>query len=890
MHGKNPQTDRRAIYRWRAIYLHDRGACDMRACMDSENLHRRLKKIIGQVQAIDRMVDEDVPCEDILIQINAAKSALHKAGEIVLVGHLNHCVREGIEHGDADKTIADFGKAVENFSKIRRFLQWNILPIKLIFLYSNIPIRGMCIITAASIVAISATALAASFLADLPADPAWVAVALCGSPIVFGALRAVVLEHDVKADLLVSIAIVASVAIGEVLAAGTVATIMATGTLLEDATARRAMRGVEELSSMRAPSARKVLEDGTETVIGPDALRPGDRVRVLAGEAIPADGTVLSGTASVDESLLTGESVPVEKGPGDRVSGGTVDMFGSFDMVAERVGEDTSVRRMARLIESVDPGGSRIVKEADRWATWMVVASLSVAALTFLATKDIVRAVSVTVVFCPCAFVLATPTAVMAAVGNLSRRGTLVKDGGAIERLAGTDVLVFDKTGTLTDGDMAVIGTRPAQGTEPSRILEAAAVAERMSEHPIGRCIVEKYIETAGKEPPEASSFSLTPGKGASAVWNGKTIVVGNRTMMSMHGIEADGDGVLVAEDGKLLGSITVGDRIRPEAADVVGKVRTAGIRTVLLTGDSEGAARAAGEAAGVDDILFGRLPEDKLDYVRSAEAGGRAVCMIGDGVNDAAALRAASVGIAMGMGTEAAMESADVVLAKGGLSGIPHAFALARRTSKVIRLGLATAVSVNVAATALAVAGIVGPVEGSLIHNAGSIAVVALSSTLLGWRSPGPAPRHCAPDDAREFPEARRLLESPDVVHAVVVVHQRPSEDYVRVASPVLHLALYPVHGLDVLLGHDLPRGPDAVDHPGTGQHYDLVCVLRGDVEVVADGQHGHPLLLREGSQELGHIDLVLDVQICSGLVQYQDGRLLDYPSGDGYLLMLSG
>uniref|UniRef100_UPI0025EED18D heavy metal translocating P-type ATPase n=1 Tax=uncultured Intestinimonas sp. TaxID=1689265 RepID=UPI0025EED18D len=324
----------------------------------------------------------------------------------------------------------------------------------------------------------------------LPIDPAWLAVLLCGVPIVLEAVIGLVTAFDIKADVLVSIALAASIAIGETFAAGEVAFIMQLGALLEDLTVAKARAGIEKLVHL-TPRTARVLTQAGEEILPAEQVQVGDLLRVLPGEAVPVDGVVVSGETSIDQAVMTGEPLPVDKGPGDEVSSGTVNQFGSFDMRATKVGEDSSIQRMIRLVQSADAGKAKIVGLADRWATWIVIIALAAAALTGLVTRDLIRSVTILVVFCPCALVLATPTAIMAAIGNATRHGLLVREGDALERLAKISLVAFDKTGTLTLGVPQVSAVESfLPGVSRDQLYTWAAAAERRSEHPLGKAVV----------------------------------------------------------------------------------------------------------------------------------------------------------------------------------------------------------------------------------------------------------------------------------------------------------------------------------------------------------------------------------------------------------------
>ena len=595
---------------------------------------------------------------------------------------------------------------------------------------------------------ISAFALAASFASggSLPVDPAWVAIVLCGAPILVGAVVGLVTELDIKADVLVSIALVASVAVGEYFAAGEVALIMQLGSLLEELTAARARAGIERLVSMTPRTAHLVDDGDRVSDVGAADVALGSVVRVLPGETVPVDGVIVSGLTSIDESLVTGEPLPKDKGPGDAVSAGTVNCNGSVDVRASRAGDDGTISRMARLVASADAGKAKIVHMADRWATWVVVVALAAAAGTFAVTHEVLRAVTVLVVFCPCAFVLATPAAIAAGIGNATRHGFLVREGDALERLAQVDRVAFDKTGTLTEGRPRLAALAPLQGSgfDEESLLALVASAEARSEHPLGRAVMDA-ASLADVVVAESDEFEALPGRGVRASVGGRAVLVGNIALMAAEGVSAEawegavavcasGSASYVAVDGRPAGSLLLTDTLRPEAAEVVRSVRDLGVEPVLLTGDAPGPARAVAEELGIAEVEAQCLPEDKMARIERMEEGGHRVAMVGDGVNDAPALRRAYAGLAMGgVGSDVAMEAADITVV-GGIDGLPHLFALSQRMMRKIKANLAFSMTLNFIAIALAIAAVLDPVTGALVHNCGSVFVVVNSALLLRW------------------------------------------------------------------------------------------------------------------------------------------------------------
>lgn len=600
--------------------------------------------------------------------------------------------------------------------------------------------------------AISAVALGASIFgfSPFPFSAAWIAIVLCGIPILLEAALGLIKSFDIKADVLVSIALIASVIIGEEFAAGEVAFIMQLGALLEELTVARARAGIERLVRLTPRTARRVT-GLKEEIIKAEEVKAGDILRVLPGETIPVDGVILSGRTCVDQAVMTGESLPVDKEEGDPVSSGTVNQFGSFDMKAERVGEDSSIQRMIRLVQSADAGKAKIVGIADRWATWIVVIALTAAALTGLITGQALRAVTILVVFCPCALVLATPTAVMAGIGNAAKHGFLIREGDALERLSEVSRVCFDKTGTLTYGRLTVTKVRSLQKEiSETQLYAYAAAAEQRSEHPLGRAVVLGYESTKPAKMLQPEQFSMLPGRGVIAEAGGKEILAGSQELLLERAVEIPERGIQeaaacqkegmaviwIAVEGKTAGFLALSDTLRPEAAEMVGELKREGIIPVLLTGDHEAAARYMADRAGIKEVYSGCLPEDKLSWIEECQKNKKPVCMIGDGINDAPALKKSWVGIAMGgIGSDIAADAADLILISEDLKELPHLFSLARRMMTVIKCNLTFSMTLNFISILLAMTGLLNPVAGALVHNAGSVIVIIHSAFLLKWR-----------------------------------------------------------------------------------------------------------------------------------------------------------
>ena len=605
---------------------------------------------------------------------------------------------------------------------------------------------------------ISGSALLLSIfgVSPFPFDMAWIAIILCGIPIILEAVIGLVTAFDIKADVLVSLALVASVIIREDFAAGEVAFIMQLGALLEDLTVAKARAGIEKLVHLTPRTARRISAagneaSGAEEIIPAEQVQVGDMLRVLPGEAVPVDGVIVSGETSVNQAVMTGESLPVDKKPGDAVSSGTVNQFGAFEMRAEKVGEDSSIQRMIRLVQSADAGKAKIVGIADRWATWIVVIALTAAALTWLISGEIIRAVTILVVFCPCALVLATPTAIMAAIGNATKHGFLVREGDALERLSTVKRITFDKTGTLTYGTPQVTAVESIlPGLSTRELYAYAAGSELNSEHPLGKAVVRCYKEETNEALLPSSEFRMLPGRGVQAVINGRTVLAGNPGLLRDNHISLPNEVVnksemhlkegctviYLAVDSICAGFIALADTLRKDASSTVDELKASGVTPVLLTGDHENAAVHIARQLHIDEVHASCLPEDKLSWIDASQKNHFPVCMIGDGINDAPALKKALVGIAMGKaGSDIAVDAADIALVNDDIKELPHLLKLSRRMMNTIRVNLTFSMTLNFIAIILAITGILNPVVGALVHNAGSVLVIVNSAFLLGWK-----------------------------------------------------------------------------------------------------------------------------------------------------------
>lgn len=568
---------------------------------------------------------------------------------------------------------------------------------------------------------------------------AWIAIILCGIPIILEAIIGLVTAFDIKADVLVSIALIASVAIGETFAAGEVAFIMQLGALLEDLTVSKARAGIEKLVSLTPLTARR-LKDGKEEIIASQFVQVGDSLRVLPGESVPVDGVITRGETSINQAVMTGESLPVDKTVGDEVSSGTVNLYGAFEMQATRVGEDSSIQRMISLVQMADASKAQIVSFADRFATWVVIIALSAALLTYGLTHEIIRSVTILVVFCPCALVLATPTAIMAAIGNATHHGFLVSVGDALERLSQIKVMTFDKTGTLTYGQPQVQNVEIVDTTIDMKMFyRYVASLENLSEHPLGKAIVQSYlIDHTGFE--EVEDFKALPGRGVEGRINGHLVRAGNTRLVSHDltvNVQAGQSMIYVSIDGEVCGYLVLADRLREKSAGMIQQIRKLGVVPVLLTGDQQETAKQIGSELGIEQIHAQCLPEDKLKTIEEYQKKNLMVCMIGDGMNDAPSLKMAHVGIAMGgIGSDIAVDAADIVLVEDQIEQLPHLIMLSRRMMRTIRINLTFSMALNVVAIILAMTGILNPVIGALVHNAGSILVIINAAFLLKYKT----------------------------------------------------------------------------------------------------------------------------------------------------------
>lgn len=585
-------------------------------------------------------------------------------------------------------------------------------------------------------------------LSFLPFDPAWITIVISGIPLLYLAIWRMIHNpgiSKISSALLICIAMFAAIAIGDLFAAGEVVFIMAIGALLEEATTNRAKKGLKKLISL-APTKGRRLMDGKEEMIPAEEIRQGDILRILPGETIPVDGTIINGETSVDQSIMTGESLPVDKGVGEEVFCGTINRFGSIDISATKVGKNSSLQKLIRMVQDAENKQAPMQRIADRVASWLVPVALLIAILAYVFTGNIVTAVTVLVVFCPCALVLATPTAIMAAIGQATKHGVIIKSGEALEKMGKVDTIAFDKTGTLTYGRLDVSDMISFDETiSETDLLSLAASAEAKSEHPLGKAIVA-YAKAKEVPLAESTAFKMTTGKGIFAEVDNRSLLCGNEKFLTENGVSIDNKvqsalerlrtqgkaSILVAEGQKCIGVIALSDVLRPEAKDMVSRLSDMHTRTVLLTGDHQKTSDYFARQVGISEVRAELLPEEKVRSIEKLQAENHKVCMIGDGVNDAPALKTADVSVAMGsMGSDIAVDAAEVALMSDDISKIPYLKRLSNATVKTIKASITLSMCINFVAIVLSLMEVLTPTTGALVHNAGSCFVVLIAALL---------------------------------------------------------------------------------------------------------------------------------------------------------------
>jgi len=582
---------------------------------------------------------------------------------------------------------------------------------------------------------------------------------LAGGYPIYREAAAALISRRMTMELSMSLAIGAALVIGESFTAVVIVLFVLVAEVLEGLTVGRGRQALRHLVDL-LPRTAILRTDGRDREVTTDQLAVGSVVIVKPGARLPVDGLVVSGHSFVDQATITGESMPVEKEEGAQVFAGTINQSGTLEVRATGTGHETAFGRIIEAVERAEESRAPIQKTADRLAGYLVYFALGAALLTFVLTRDARSTISVIIVAGACGIAAGTPLAILGAIGQAARAGAIVKGGLYVETLGRVDTVVLDKTGTVTFGNPEVVEVLPVKGTSVEGVLEAAATAERRSEHPLASAVLRR-ASTAGIVPCDPDVFQYTPGQGIACLAGGEEILVGSRTLLRDRGVDIrtcpapprEISEVLVARSGRFLGALHVADVLRPEAAQAVQALRDMGLRTILLTGDAAGIAAAVAARLGVDEVRGELLPEEKLARVRELLTQGRTVAMVGDGVNDAPALVQASVGIAMGSGTDVAMESADVVLLGSDLLRLVDTVRVARRCRRIIRQNFAGTLVVDGIGIGLAALALLTPLSAAFIHVASELAFILNSARLLpsgvfAARTPaGQAPAHALPD-----------------------------------------------------------------------------------------------------------------------------------------------
>ncbi len=587
---------------------------------------------------------------------------------------------------------------------------------------------------------------------DVAVNLTWITIVLSGTPLAYWAVVNT-LNKKITTPLLITIAMLAAIFIGDVFAAGEVAFLMALGEWLEEKTVDKAKKGIEKLLNLVPAQGRRITENGTETIDAKFIVN-GDIIRVLPGESFPADGIITSGVTTVDQSIMTGESLPVDKKENDEVFTGTINRFGSVDIKVTQSFENSSLQKMIKLVKDAQNQKAPTQKIADKWAGYLVPIALLIAIVTYvivafaLQSPDIaiVRAVTVLVVFCPCALALATPTSIMAAIGQATKNGVLIKSGKALEQMGGITAVAFDKTGTLTHGKLEVSDII-AMTVKEDELLQLVSSVESHSEHPIGKAVLN-YAQSNNIKINEIKDFEMIPGMGVKAKVNEKTIICGNEKLVEDSGItnidtvtnqkiielREQGKAIIIVSDGEsILGVIALADKIKENSKQAVSSLLDAGItNTVLLTGDNEKSAAFIANKVGITSVKSSLTPKGKVDAIKQMMENSTDICMVGDGVNDAPALKTATVGVAMGtMGSDIAIEAADIAIMGDDISKITYLKKLSKATVSSIKINITLSMMINLGAIILSVLGLLNPVSGAFVHNAGSVAVILNAARL---------------------------------------------------------------------------------------------------------------------------------------------------------------
>lgn len=576
----------------------------------------------------------------------------------------------------------------------------------------------------------------------------YLAAALVGSVYIWWSAIQGIRARDFTADIPVSFATAAALIIGQYSAAAVVAVLLLLGGMLEEFVSARAGNALDALAKL-LPDRVTVRRDDEDQVVPLEEVQSGDLVLIRSGERIPVDGVVSLGNASVNQAAITGESLPVDKQVGDQVYAGTLNEMGALEVRTTTVGEATTLGQIRRMVAEAQKQKAPIERILNRYAKFYTPCALLLGAVVWWISGDILRAITILIVFCPCVMVLATPTALVASIGNAALRGSLVKKGATIEALAKVTAVAFDKTGTLTFGQPRLTAIEPQGEMSETELLRLAASAEKLSEHPLGRAVLQAAL-ARDMVVPDPAAFMVLSGLGVQARLDECEVVVGRPRLLAERGIAVDPDVaaraatlaaggrtvILVARAGQVVGMLVLEDTLRPEAGQVIRQLKKLGIRTVLITGDNTVTASRIGGELGISDIHAEVLPVQKVEIVKRLQAEGLFVAFVGDGVNDGPALATANVGVAMGLaGTDVAIETAEIALLSDDLTKLPHLLSLSRRAMRAITQNLVFSLSVLAIAVGLAIPGILLPVTGALLHELSSIPVIANSARLIGLK-----------------------------------------------------------------------------------------------------------------------------------------------------------
>ncbi len=582
---------------------------------------------------------------------------------------------------------------------------------------------------------------------DFPFEFAWITVVISGIPIFYWGFRLLIKNKKMTASLLISIAMIAAIFTNEIFAAAEVAFIMALGGILEDLTINKAKKGITKLLNLAPKTARKLIINDTEVneeIIPAKNVKKDDVIRILAGEDIPADGVIISGETSINQSIMTGESIPADKTTGDIVYSGTTNCFGVIDVKVQKSYEDSSIQKLIKLVKDAENKKAPTQRIVDKWAAILIPSAVLFAVIVYLITGEISRAVTILVVFCPCSLVLATPTSIMAAIGQATKNGIIIKTGEALETIGLCDVFAFDKTGTITNGKLTVSDIEAFDGSNPDEILYLAASSEKKSEHPIGKAIVQYALEKDFKLN-ELKDFKMLSGKGIYANLDNKRIIIGNEKFITDNDIEIPSEikkavnskrlegkvALLVVVDKVPKGMIALSDSIKDSSIKALMKLNEKA-DTLLLTGDNSLTADYFAKKSGVKTVYSGLLPKEKALKIEELQKENKKVCMTGDGVNDSIALKVANAGVSMGtFGSDIAIESSDIIITGDDLIKIVYLRNLSLECIKTIKTNITISMCINFVSLTLSALAILNPVTGAIVHNIASILVVSNAALL---------------------------------------------------------------------------------------------------------------------------------------------------------------